>query len=324
MRYALDNAKSDFIGRVRALDSTEKGLADLSAALKQKFSDLINMVESWTMPWSRKNSDSGSDDSSDSTDDANSDDATSGDEALDPTVEYREPATGETVAHGVELLAEHDPSADFAQLLTDSLAQVAADGAQEALQVVSQAASPLPAPTTPTPLSGPPVPVAMSVAPVQDIRSSAADWARANGAQLVTNVSDSTKRMLAASIANGIEDGLSISDIADKLEANFAFSEERARLIARTEVATADGAGNMAGYVAGGVKKKEWLAEANACDICKANEAAGAIPLSQIFPSGDITRPAHPNCRCDVVPVFDEDDDEESDDEQQSEEDGQD
>ena len=35
-------------------------------------------------------------------------------------------------------------------------------------------------------------------------------------------------------------------------------------------------------------------------EICQLNEAAGAIPIDQPFPSGHMFQPGHPNCRCTV------------------------
>ena len=54
--------------------------------------------------------------------------------------------------------------------------------------------------------------------------------------------------------------------------------------------------------------KKRWLAEADCCDVCSKNAAAGPIDLDDTFPSGDDTPPGHPNCRCSLTPVVGEPD----------------
>ena len=36
-------------------------------------------------------------------------------------------------------------------------------------------------------------------------------------------------------------------------------------------------------------------------DLCALNDAMGWIPIDQIFDSGDMTIPQHPNCRCTVI-----------------------
>lgn len=40
----------------------------------------------------------------------------------------------------------------------------------------------------------------------------------------------------------------------------------------------------------------------NTCPICQANEDAGRVPLGEPYPSGDTVEPAHPGCRCAVIP----------------------
>jgi hypothetical protein len=51
------------------------------------------------------------------------------------------------------------------------------------------------------------------------------------------------------------------------------------------------------------VIKKEWLASPDSCEVCKANMAAGAIPLKDKFPSGHLFPPASVYCRCCLQPV---------------------
>jgi hypothetical protein len=65
--------------------------------------------------------------------------------------------------------------------------------------------------------------------------------------------------------------------------------------------------GALSGYIEAeeqGIKLgKSWLILAEACDVCVSNEEAGVISLHAPFPSGDDAPPAHPNCRCVIVPV---------------------
>ena len=112
-------------------------------------------------------------------------------------------------------------------------------------------------------------------------------------------------------------------DFYDTVASLDVFSPERAEMISRTEIQTSNGQGSLMGYKASrdnGVKlKKEWLADDEACDICRENEDAGAIDLDDEFPSGDDAPTAHPNCECVLSPVVE--DDSESDD---GEDDGED
>jgi SPP1 gp7 family putative phage head morphogenesis protein len=45
---------------------------------------------------------------------------------------------------------------------------------------------------------------------------------------------------------------------------------------------------------------KTWMAEPDACDICLPLDGE-TVPVSEPFRSGDMTPPAHPNCRCDIT-----------------------
>lgn len=81
-------------------------------------------------------------------------------------------------------------------------------------------------------------------------------------------------------------------------------SEPNARRIALTELYRAMNAAALEAYRAKGVNKVRWVTRSgHPCPICITNEAAGAIPLGQPFPSGDQAPPAHPNCECVLVPA---------------------
>lgn len=122
---------------------------------------------------------------------------------------------------------------------------------------------------------------------------------------------DVTREKLRSDLAASIELGMSVKEIAAVIGPDYAFSPERAELIAQTERAFADVAGNMIAYRESGVvSKKEWAlgSEHDMDDECDENADAGAIDLDEDFPSGDDAAPAHPGCICDVLPVVDEDD----------------
>jgi len=54
---------------------------------------------------------------------------------------------------------------------------------------------------------------------------------------------------------------------------------------------------------AGFMMVKEWLLGPlhERMDLCDDNNQAGAIPLQQPFPSGDMATPQHPNCGCSII-----------------------
>lgn len=83
----------------------------------------------------------------------------------------------------------------------------------------------------------------------QSFHSLADAYAQQRTAELVTNLPDSTKTMLRDDLAALMNAGASPADIAKELQADYAFSEQRAYTIARTETGFAwnDGALSMYG-----------------------------------------------------------------------------
>ncbi|MEE7504739.1 hypothetical protein [Methylobacterium mesophilicum] len=137
-----------------------------------------------------------------------------------------------------------------------------------------------------------------------------ADGALVPAADAAMTITEATRARLRETIASGLERNLGLDAIAAAIEADDAFSVERAALIAEYEVASANGAASLESYrgaVADGIAvRKAWWAEEGCCAVCQANADAGAIELDEAFPSGDDTTPAHPSCRCVMVPVVDD------------------
>jgi hypothetical protein len=124
-------------------------------------------------------------------------------------------------------------------------------------------------------------------------------------------ITDSTRDMLRSTIEQGLADNIGTDEIAANIEESFAFSADRASLIARTEVARANSTAALEGYIGardqtGLMVKKEWLLGPNPCPICEENADEGAIDLEDEFPSGDDAPPAHPECECALSPVVDD------------------
>ena len=85
----------------------------------------------------------------------------------------------------------------------------------------------------------------------------------------------------------------------------FAFSGERARMIARTEVARADSYGALIGWAESGVVNgKFWLTaeDDRVSKYCTHNQLVGPVPLDWDYGSGVLAPPQHPNCRCTLLP----------------------
>ena len=147
---------------------------------------------------------------------------------------------------------------------------------------------------------------------VDQVNEKAVAWAEEHAAQLVKGLEETTLKAIRGDLAASIELGMSVDEIAAVLEKDYAFSEARAELIAQTERAFADVAGNMAAYRESGVVQgKEWVLGSEHPDgldcNCEDNADAGVIGLDDAFPGGDDAPPDHPNCVCDVLPVVGED-----------------
>lgn len=121
-------------------------------------------------------------------------------------------------------------------------------------------------------------------------------------------IDEGTREMLRSAVTEALEAGWSNDKLADALADSHAFSEQRAEMIARTETARADVEGNLAGYRALGVQRKQWLASEDACEDCEALDGQ-AVGIDDSFGEhGGFGPPAHPLCRCDLLPVLDDED----------------
>jgi len=82
----------------------------------------------------------------------------------------------------------------------------------------------------------------------------------------------------------------------------------RALRIARTELNRALNTATMDTYQTNGVEYVEWLAdEEGDCKICPSFADLGAVPIGYQFDEDITEPPAHPNCRCTILPAFPQD-----------------
>lgn len=135
----------------------------------------------------------------------------------------------------------------------------------------------------------------------------AIDWANTHAAEMLTSdggggaLADSTRDMVRKLIANALEEKVSDAEIARRLQDAYAFSPQRAELIARTEVGNALGAGGLAGAKAVGMQSKRWLLsnDEGICPSCEANAKQQWIAIDKPYVSGALAPLQHPHCRCD-------------------------
>jgi uncharacterized protein with gpF-like domain len=126
-------------------------------------------------------------------------------------------------------------------------------------------------------------------------------------------------------IARGLEQGQSAQQIADQISTDYAFSPERATVVARTETARAFVEGERLGWEESGVVRgKQWQLAAGACPFCQQTALKGTAKVfglnEPFWKNGDTISagggtysvrygdvqgaPLHPNCRCDIIPVL--------------------
>ena len=165
-----------------------------------------------------------------------------------------------------------------------------------------------------------------AVGMVTNIRSRAVKWAHDRAAEMVGmkwvggeliqnpaaewQITEGTREMIRAQVVEAMQNGDSAQELAGRLKESHAFSNTRARTIARTETAMADNMGNLIGWEETGlVAGKRWITaeDDKVSEICNTNGKMGVIGIHEHFAHGGMTPPAHPNCRCTVVPVLAED-----------------
>ena len=165
-----------------------------------------------------------------------------------------------------------------------------------------------------------------AVGMVTNIRSRAVKWAHDRAAEMVGmkwvggeliqnpaaewQITEGTREMIRAQVVEAMQNGDSVQELAGRLKESHAFSNARTHTIARTETAMADNTGNLIGWAETGlVAGKRWITaeDDKVSEICNTNGKMGVIGLHEHFAHGGMTPPAHPNCRCTVVPVLAED-----------------
>lgn len=150
---------------------------------------------------------------------------------------------------------------------------------------------------------------AMSLVTAQEL---AATYARERGARLLRadgnlNLTNATRNRVNVLVARTIENGESLSTLQKSLREDLAFSPEKARVVARTETATAQGQGAKQAAEAQDFDQKRWITQGDdvvdatgAGTPCLDAEGEGWIKVGDPFINGLDTIPAHPNCRCNV------------------------
>ena len=148
------------------------------------------------------------------------------------------------------------------------------------------------------------IPIAYEGPPI----SQAVEWAEKHAATLVKGIDEETKKRLAHTISQGIEQKRGIPGLSRDIRTTFGdMSKHRSELIARTETANALSTASLDSMEDMGIEGKEWVWGGDEVDcpenVCPDNEKDGIIPVEQAFSSGDMAPPAHPNCTCAIAPA---------------------
>lgn len=132
-------------------------------------------------------------------------------------------------------------------------------------------------------------------------------WADAHAAKLVVAIEEATRTWVRGLVRIALTEGWSPMKLASEIAQHWAFSYDRARVIARTELAFAQSNGTLKAWEESGlVEKKRWVLGPDAHrkpDECDLN-AGAVVKVDAAFPSGHVSPPAHPNCRCVVTAVI--------------------
>ena len=114
-----------------------------------------------------------------------------------------------------------------------------------------------------------------------------------------------TEKKLRKALGEGISSGEGVSELSERVSGVFKTrTKAESERIARTEVISASNGAELEAYKQSGViEKKEWLAEPDACEICAALDGE-VVKLNKMFSGGFDYPPAHPNCRCAILPVI--------------------
>ena len=136
------------------------------------------------------------------------------------------------------------------------------------------------------------------------VNQAAADWARQYTFELVKGITKTSRKALQTQLANWIESGEALPDLARRLET--IYGPVRAEMIAVTEATRAYAEGNTKTWgISDVVEARRWNT-ANDDDVCRicAPLNGEVRKLGEAFTGGIENPPAHPRCRCWVTPVI--------------------
>lgn len=135
------------------------------------------------------------------------------------------------------------------------------------------------------------------------VNDDAVRWAREYSYELVTGITDTTRDRLQTAVGEWLESNEPYPALRTRVAEIFD-NPVRAEMIAATEGTRAIAEGNTQAWAAADIPEREWRTAVDelVCPICGPLHQQRA-KIGEAFPGNIKNPPAHPNCRCALVPV---------------------
>jgi SPP1 gp7 family putative phage head morphogenesis protein len=130
-------------------------------------------------------------------------------------------------------------------------------------------------------------------------------WAREHAGEKVVGIGKTTRNQLSDLVEQYLRSGKNVRDLAEEIDTHLRDNwEGRAETIARTELQFAANEGAVDQYQAEGIQQKQWWTSQDemVCPVCEDLDG-DVVDIDDLFSDGSDSPPAHPNCRCTVLPV---------------------
>ena len=139
--------------------------------------------------------------------------------------------------------------------------------------------------------------------PAKSTHAKAVQMAEKRAGELIKAVTDTTRDAVKAAVADVLEAGGTPREIKNRLRDLPELNDDRAKLIARTEVSFATNRATVEAYKSNGIAKKQWILGTNPEDDECTGLSGEVVAVNDTFSSGDMAPPLHPNCTCGIVGV---------------------
>lgn len=129
---------------------------------------------------------------------------------------------------------------------------------------------------------------------------------------LIVGIDDTTKEWVRKTVRDGIDNGMTVDEIADQIRDDYNFGPGRALRIARTEMSSCINGGRYLTMLNEGITEHEWLTSRGK-NVRKSHqsEEGSVVKIGKPFPATKLLFPGQPdgpaneiiNCRCITIPA---------------------